>query len=86
MRCLPREKLPINGDLLHDSHAEVLARRGFRIWLYAEMERSCENGSSWLRRVPGDNFVFGLQSHVEIFFYVSTLPCQSHVHLTVRRP
>ncbi|KAG0147070.1 hypothetical protein CROQUDRAFT_62125 [Cronartium quercuum f. sp. fusiforme G11] len=72
MRCLPREKLPMNGDLLHDSHAEVLARRGLRYWLYDEVTRC---STSWLRRVPGRKALFALQESVKLFLYVSTLPC-----------
>ncbi|KAH9823305.1 hypothetical protein DFH28DRAFT_1172680 [Melampsora americana] len=75
MRCLPQEKLPKQGDLLHDSHAEVLARRGFRLWLYDEVRRSCEIGSRWVNPLLGYKDYFSLKESIQVFFYVSTLPC-----------
>lgn len=41
-KCLPRDKLPASGDALHDSHAEVLARRSATRWLAQEIMRDCD--------------------------------------------
>ncbi|CDS01105.1 hypothetical protein [Sporisorium scitamineum] len=38
LKCLPYTSLPLNGDVLHDQHAEVLARRGARQWLLQRLE------------------------------------------------
>lgn len=38
-KVLPFARLPPAGDTLHDSHAEVLARRGFKRWLIDEAAR-----------------------------------------------
>ncbi|EGG12269.1 uncharacterized protein MELLADRAFT_89234 [Melampsora larici-populina 98AG31] len=77
MRCLPQEKLSLQGDLLHDSHAEVLVKRGFRLWLYEELKRSYEIGigSAWINRPSDSKDHFSLKKSVQVFFYVSTLPC-----------
>ncbi|EPQ29982.1 uncharacterized protein PFL1_02655 [Pseudozyma flocculosa PF-1] len=39
LKCLPYDRLPLNGDVLHDTHAEVLARRGARTWLLAKLDQ-----------------------------------------------
>ena len=38
-KCLPACRLPKRGDALHDSHAEVIARRGAVRWLLEEVQR-----------------------------------------------
>ncbi|CEQ43139.1 SPOSA6832_05029 [Sporobolomyces salmonicolor] len=40
LKSLPHAKLPVHGDVLHDSHAEIIAKRGFKLWIYAEMDRA----------------------------------------------
>jgi tRNA-specific adenosine deaminase 1 len=39
-KCLPAGRLPTRGDALHDSHAEVIARRGAVRWLLEEAQRA----------------------------------------------
>ena len=39
-KCLPAGRLPARGDALHDSHAEVIARRGAVRWLLEEAQRT----------------------------------------------
>ncbi|EUC66686.1 tRNA-specific adenosine deaminase, partial [Rhizoctonia solani AG-3 Rhs1AP] len=63
-KCLPATKLPKSGEALHDSHAEVLARRAAVGWVY----RQLQGGSEWV--VDGK-----LREGVELWMYVSTLPC-----------
>ena len=38
-KCLPEARLPKHGEALHDSHAEVIARRGAIRWLLEEVQR-----------------------------------------------
>jgi tRNA-specific adenosine deaminase 1 len=38
-KCLPESRLPKRGEALHDSHAEVIARRGAIRWLLEEVQR-----------------------------------------------
>lgn len=59
--------------MLHDSHAEVIARRGLVRWLFGQLERAGRGEESVLYARDGswamkEEFVLGL--------YVSTLPCQ----------
>ncbi|KDQ64964.1 hypothetical protein JAAARDRAFT_28624 [Jaapia argillacea MUCL 33604] len=73
-KCLPTSKFPLAGDALHDSHAEVLARRGAIRWFVEEVQRYAGTGSSdWIERVEGDKF--DLKPHVKMYMYVSTVPC-----------
>ncbi|CAK3957622.1 related to tRNA-specific adenosine deaminase 1 [Lecanosticta acicola] len=56
MKCLPREKVEageIQGNVLHDWHAEVLAIRGFNRWILDECEelvrREEKEEGTWVR-------------------------------------
>jgi tRNA-specific adenosine deaminase 1 len=70
VKCLPYSKLPLHGDVLHDSHAEIIARRGFMLWLYGELTAAA---SDWLE--PSVESRWKLKSGVSLDFYISTLPC-----------
>lgn len=76
-KCLPAERLPKAGDALHDSHAEVLARRGAIRWLLEEIARVCpedaDYASPWLTR--GADGLFMLHETVQLDMYISTVPC-----------
>lgn len=75
-KCLPQSRLPPLGDALHDSHAEVLARRGLIKWLYEEA-RACVVGrcaSDWMAVRAGGKW--GLQDDVRLNMYISTVPCE----------
>ncbi|KAL0949013.1 hypothetical protein HGRIS_009110 [Hohenbuehelia grisea] len=73
-KCLPTSRLPPSGDALHDSHAEVLARRGAVRWFLEEILR-CARGeaSGWIGETQDDKFA--LSEGVALKLYVSTLPC-----------
>ncbi|KAF8528918.1 adenosine deaminase/editase [Hysterangium stoloniferum] len=69
-KCLPESRLTTTGDMVHDSHAEVLARRGFVRWL---LEEACRVNSPWIEaRSDGK---WGLKRGVSLHLYISTLPC-----------
>lgn len=78
-KCLPASRLPKTGDALHDSHAEVLARRGAIRWFLEEIVRSNPTNtpescsSPWIRR--GEEGRYALAPGVELGLYVSTVPC-----------
>ncbi|KAI0047732.1 adenosine deaminase/editase [Auriscalpium vulgare] len=72
-KCLPVDRLPLNGDALHDSHAEVLARRGAVRWLLEEVLRDADEPSEWI--IKGLDGLFRLRPQVELCLYVSTVPC-----------
>lgn len=76
-KCLPAARLPKTGDALHDSHAEVLSRRGAIRWFLEEITRVCSapgTVSSWIRRMEDGNFA--LEGGVTLNMYISTVPCR----------
>ncbi|GAA5904997.1 hypothetical protein JCM6882_002414 [Rhodosporidiobolus microsporus] len=78
LKALPHARLPVHGDVLHDSHAEVIARRGFKLWLYGELEQSSRaEEDSLLERVEGsgDEAEWRLKHGWQVGMYISTLPC-----------
>lgn len=79
VKCLPATRLPRHGELLHDSHAEIIARRGFVLWMYDEIAKFRRNGdtSKYLAYADSDErTLLRLKSEYRVLFYVSTLPCQ----------
>ena len=83
LRCLPYASLPLNGDVLHDQHAEVLARRGARHWLLTRVHHEARLDPSHHTRIFEPIPVHGarasprwsLRQGVKLHLYVSTLPC-----------
>lgn len=75
-KCLPEDRLPEQGDALHDSHAEVLARRSALRWFLEEIGRYVAQGghSPWL--IGGGNGMFSLKHGVRMTMYISTPPCK----------
>lgn len=75
-KCLPRDRLPEQGDALHDSHAEVLARRSALRWFLEEIRRYVVRGgqSQWL--VRDHDGMFRLKHGVRMTMYISTPPCK----------
>lgn len=75
-KCLPTGRLPPRGDALHDSHAEVLSRRGAIRWFAEEAARFHATGrSQWIaRRFEGK---FALRKDMRLVMYISTIPCET---------
>ncbi|KAJ3899940.1 hypothetical protein F5879DRAFT_974774 [Lentinula edodes] len=71
-KCLPKCRLPIRGEAVHDSHAEVVARRGAIRWILEETIRERVQGSGWIER-HADKYRF--RKGIQIRMYVSTVPC-----------
>ena len=76
--------LPRRGDMLHDSHAEVLARRAARVWLLKRLlcEFGADDGDAALdgiarifERDPLTPSRWQLESGTSLHLYCSTLPC-----------
>jgi tRNA-specific adenosine deaminase 1 len=85
-KCVPAIKYSPHGELVHDSHAEALARRGAARWLLEEIGRICDSReyiSDWLTytdttsSVNSDQPRYKLRDGVQLNMYISTLPCVS---------
>ncbi|TFK74460.1 adenosine deaminase editase [Pluteus cervinus] len=73
-KCLPASRLPLRGEAIHDSHAEVLARRCATRWFLEEIQRySVDVRSEWIQRAPDGKFE--LLDGVSLNMYISTVPC-----------
>lgn len=96
VKCLPASRLPVRGDALHDSHAEVIARRGAIRWFLEEVQRDAQaqgqksghstsvsvSESAWI--CARDDGLYVLRDNVHLWMYASTVPCahpSSHSHL-----
>lgn len=75
-KCMTGENISGNGLTIHDSHAEVIARRAFCRFLYSQLElcsRSCEDASI-LQRVDYSG-KYAVRSGITFHMYISTAPC-----------
>ncbi|KAK1222411.1 hypothetical protein PQX77_014744 [Marasmius sp. AFHP31] len=74
-KCLPASRLPFQGEALHDSHAEVLARRAAIRWFIEEIGRAADGiyVSPWLFKTKEG--LYALRDGVQLGLYVSTPPC-----------
>ncbi|SPO25206.1 related to tRNA-specific adenosine deaminase 1 [Ustilago trichophora] len=85
LKCLPYTSLPPNGDVLHDQHAEVLARRGARLWLMQRLEHESRLGTNGeglrffekaaAKSANKEQGRWKLRQGIRLHLYVSTLPC-----------
>lgn len=71
-KCVGAIKMSPKGDVLNDSHAEVVARRGFLVYLYDNIERTLSGGTT-IFTCEKDRFK--LKPDIEFYFYSSQLPC-----------
>jgi tRNA-specific adenosine deaminase 1 len=72
-KCLGAARLGGRGDLVHDAHAEAVARRALLRLVYSEIGRGA--ASDWL--VPsGDGGRRRLRDGHHLHLYVTQLPCE----------
>ena len=76
VKCLSANRLPLHGDVLHDSHAEIIARRGFLLWLYSEILQYKTTSNDFLQRSDSCPDLLELKREYKLHVYVSTLPCK----------
>lgn len=77
-KCLPVQRLSSKGEVVHDSHAEVLARRCALRWFLEEIcrihsQEGCGT-SNWITR--RSNGKYALREDVKLNLYISTVPCK----------
>ena len=76
-KCLGQNEISDQGDLVHDSHAEVIAKRAFVLYLMTEVKKCLEgqSGEGILRKVQGQDDLVELDPDVTLYFYTSFPPC-----------
>ncbi|KAF8769316.1 hypothetical protein HU200_006832 [Digitaria exilis] len=71
-KCLGASRLSARGDLVHDAHAEVIARRALLRLIYSEISRGAP--PEWLV-ASGDGGRWRLRDGYCLHLYITQLPC-----------
>lgn len=71
-KCIGAIKMCPKGQMLNDSHAEVLARRGFLLYLYENISNALEEQNSIF---TVENKLCKLKDGIKFAFYSSQMPC-----------
>ncbi|XP_078462677.1 tRNA-specific adenosine deaminase 1 isoform X2 [Lampetra planeri] len=74
-KCVGRSSMSKAGDVLNDSHAEVIARRGFLRYLYHEVRLALTGGESAVFTPCPDTGKCVLHPGASFVFYTSHTPC-----------
>lgn len=86
-KCLSAQKRSSQGDLVNDSHAEIIARRALILWLYAEIQAAVSqdeleaNGDTCNKGNLASIFTltsrgrFELHKGVQLHMFISQPPC-----------
>jgi len=77
-KCLGASRLSGRGDLVHDAHAEVIARRALIRLLYSEIDRGAS--PEWLV-ASEDGGRWRLRDGHSLHLYITQLPCMGHSNL-----
>ena len=81
-KCLGENELSLDGSLVHDSHAEIIARRAFIIYLLHELENSFRNTK--VKDSTKQDLIFeydeklkyfALKGGIRFHFYTTHPPC-----------
>ena len=72
-KCINGEQLCLDGSVLNDCHAEVVARRGLVAWLSDQLTLALGGKPSFLQRSPAGGFT--LHPDATLHMFISTAPC-----------
>ncbi|KAK7866915.1 hypothetical protein R5R35_001656 [Gryllus longicercus] len=73
-KCIGQSKLSCNGDILNDSHAEVMARRGFLRYLYEQMYEHRMLNSHIFEGTTCEGKCI-LKQNITFHFFITHTPC-----------
>ncbi|KAL0985234.1 hypothetical protein UPYG_G00154410 [Umbra pygmaea] len=73
-RCVKGEELSLKGDTVNDCHAEIISRRGFLRFLYAELQKHCDGSEDSIFEPAEDNKL-QIKADTTFHLYISTAPC-----------
>lgn len=74
-KCVGQNKLSKNGDLLNDSHAEIMARRGFLRYIYHQIELAITGKKSDIFDLELSTRKLQQKKEVSFIFFSSHTPC-----------
>ena len=76
-KCISESKMTNSGDVIHDSHAETMARRCFLRYLLGEIESTSLKQSGTIFDLPTEQsgYKFRLKKGVTFHFFTSQTPC-----------
>uniref|UniRef100_A0A1B6LNE2 tRNA-specific adenosine deaminase 1 n=1 Tax=Graphocephala atropunctata TaxID=36148 RepID=A0A1B6LNE2_9HEMI len=74
-KCLGRSGMSPRGDLVNDSHAEILARRCLLRYLYDQILKFKQTGNSDIIIGLDEKLQYEVNPKVEFHFYSSHIPC-----------
>lgn len=79
-KCIGRSKMSNQGIILNDSHAEVIARRGFLRYLYQQLQNAY-NEKPGVFLFQEENNLCALKKGVSFHLFTSHTPCEWFVLL-----
>lgn len=74
-RCIGRSLMSNLGDKLNDSHAEVMCRRGFLLYLYNEITKSIESSETSIFSFNNVKKKFEISINISFHFFTTFAPC-----------
>ncbi|XP_033626318.1 tRNA-specific adenosine deaminase 1-like isoform X2 [Asterias rubens] len=74
-KCIGQNKMSKEGNIINDSHAEVLARRAFIRYLNEQLHFAYSDQRESIFTGPDQNFKCHLKDDVEFYFFTSHTPC-----------
>lgn len=71
-KCIGSTKMSPKGDILNDSHAEVVCRRAFLLYLYDQIDLALKRELSIF---ISDSCKFQLDKTIKFHFFTTMMPC-----------
>ncbi|XP_069491561.1 tRNA-specific adenosine deaminase 1 [Ambystoma mexicanum] len=74
-KCIGQSKMSKDGDALHDSHAEVIAKRGFQRYLLHQLSLAVCHKKDSVFLPSAETGKFKLKPEISFIFFTSHTPC-----------
>eukprot|EP00062_Callorhinchus_milii_P005189 gi/632944402/ref/XP_007887489.1/ PREDICTED: tRNA-specific adenosine deaminase 1 isoform X1 [Callorhinchus milii] len=73
-KCIGQSSMKKNGNIVNDSHAEVIARRGFLRYLYYQLKQAFKDKDS-IFTAGKENRKWHLKPRISFVLFISHTPC-----------